>query len=96
MEEPRRPCFVSSVADFDGVKYHLFTPDESALSVVHVSISWAVLQTLLKQGAQAKLQKEYGAFVIAAEAGYDITLKLDTAKITAEVRRFVVCAHAFS
>jgi actin related protein 2/3 complex subunit 2 len=79
----------ASSADFDGVRYHLFTPDESALSVVHVSISWSVLQTLLKQGAQAKLQKEYGAFLIAAEAGYDITLKLDTAKITAEVRESV-------
>jgi actin related protein 2/3 complex subunit 2 len=69
--------------------------------VVHVSISWSVLQTLLKQGAQAKLQKEYGAFLIAAEAGYDITLKLDTAKITAEVRQRALrmqlsCSHVFA
>lgn len=48
-------------------------------------MSWAILGTLLKQGAQAKLQKEYGAFLIAPEAGYEVTLKLDTAKITPDV-----------
>jgi hypothetical protein len=33
---------------------------------------------------QAKLQKEYGAFLVAPESGYDVTLKLDTGKLTPE------------
>ncbi len=80
-----KPPFIDIIfSDFDGVKFHLFTPSESELTVVHLSLSWAVLPSLLKQGAQAKLQKEYGAFLIAPESGYEVTLKLDTGKLTPE------------
>jgi actin related protein 2/3 complex subunit 2 len=80
-----KPAFIDIIfSDFDGVKFHLFTPSEAETSVVHLSLSWAVLPSLLKGGAQAKLQKEYGAFLIAAESGYDVSLKLDTSKLTPE------------
>merc|ERR1711991_396308 len=87
MDQSAKPTFCDIIfSDFDGVKFHLFTPDETNLSVVHISLSWAVLSTLLKQGADAKLKKEYGNFLIAPEAGYEVTLKVDTSKCTPEQR----------
>lgn len=39
------------------------------------------MPTLLKSGGQAKLQKEYGAFLVKPEDGYHISLKLDQDKL---------------
>ena len=59
----------------------MFTPDESNLAIVHLSISWAILPFLLKNGGEAKLKKEYGNFLIAKEDGFDVTLRVDTSKV---------------
>merc|ERR1711991_618394 len=81
-ESVDKPTFLDIVVcDFDGVKFHLFTPDESNLAIVHLSISWAILPFLLKNGGEAKLKKEYGNFLIAKEDGFDVTLRVDTSKV---------------
>ena len=75
-------------SDFDGVKFHVWV-DKDATNIVIVSISWAVIPALLENGAQAKLQKEYGLFLASeAEAGYDVTLKIniDTIKPAQKAR----------
>lgn len=68
-------------ADFDGVTYHIYTPSGNKKEI-HVSISTKCFQELAKYGADAVIQKHYADYVTQAEAGYDVTLKinLDTVK----------------
>lgn len=84
-ENVEKPNFLDIIfCDFDGVKFHLFTPDEANLAVVHLSLAWAVIPALKQRGGEAKLKKEYGQFLIGSEPGYDITLKVDVSAATPE------------
>lgn len=83
-ESTEKPGFLDFIfSDFDGVKYHMHTPDTNAFNVIQLSMAWSVLPLLLgKGGGLAKLKKEYGAFLQAQnEPGYDVTLRLDTDKV---------------
>eukprot|EP00732_Lithocolla_globosa_P004335 Lithocolla_globosa_v1_NODE_3957_length_1543_cov_182.641129.p1 type:complete len:299 gc:universal NODE_3957_length_1543_cov_182.641129:552-1448(+) len=65
------------VADFDGVLYHLSTPE--AKTTIVCSISWKCFGELKSFGCEEVLNKEYGAYVMSPpEAGYDFSLKFDT------------------
>ena len=72
-----KPTFIDIIiSDFDGVKFHIWS-EENANNMLTISMYWDIVPTLLKQGGQAKLQKEYGAFLAKQpEDGYHITLKV--------------------
>ena len=63
------------VSDFDGVTFHLSTPETK--SKILVSIALRCFPELLRYGAQGVLEREYGSYVVSPEAGYDFSLLLD-------------------
>jgi actin related protein 2/3 complex subunit 2 len=63
------------VSDFDGVTFHISTP-ESKTKIV-VSISVRCYHELVQYGAQAVLERTYGPYIIAPESGYDFSVEVD-------------------
>lgn len=65
-----------TVVDFDGVQYHISTPDSK--SVLHISLQWLCYKELAQYGAQEVLSREYGSYLQStAQQGYDLTLVID-------------------
>ena len=64
-----------TVSDFDGVTFHISTP-ESKTKIV-VSIQMKCYDELLRYGAQQVLEREYGPYVIAPENGYNFSVQTD-------------------
>jgi actin related protein 2/3 complex subunit 2 len=66
------------LADFDGVKMHLWNPNPDQRNVITLSISWKCVAVLLKNGGTDDLKAVYGSMVQPSpEAGYDFTIKFD-------------------
>lgn len=63
------------VSDFDGVTFHISTP--TAKTQILISLSVKCYQELLQYGAEAVLQREYGNYITAPEAGYNFSLLVD-------------------
>ncbi len=64
------------VSDFDGVTFHISTPQSK--SQIQVSLSVKCYRELLAYGAEQVLQREYGAYITSPpEVGYDFTLTID-------------------
>lgn len=63
------------VSDFDGVTFHLSTPETK--SKILVSLSVKCYSELLKYGAQEVLEREYGPYIVSPEAGYDFSVLID-------------------
>jgi len=76
------------VADFDGVTFHLFTPDANAKNILNISISIKCFGELEKQGVQDILKTQYGKNLIAPENGYNATLQVDLASVPADKAAF--------
>ncbi|KAK8168503.1 Arp2/3 complex, 34 kd subunit p34-Arc-domain-containing protein [Phyllosticta citrichinensis] len=70
------------VSDFDGVTFHISTP-ESKTKIV-VSIAVRCFQELVKYGAQQVLEREYGPYIVAPESGYDFSVQVDLENLPAE------------
>lgn len=62
-----------TVADFDGVLYHISNP-ESDKSKIIVSISLKFYKDLQDHGADALVKREYGDFLTEPEDGYNVSL----------------------
>jgi len=79
--DKREPVDIT-FADFDGVQFHVSTPDDKR-NLVLVSISFKGAQAVIKDfGGKELLSKYYGSLLQAtAEGGYDITLQLDLDKL---------------
>ena len=65
-----------TVADFDGVLYHISNPDGDKTKI-RISISLKFYQDLQKHGAEGLLQREYGDYLVAPEPSYDISVQFD-------------------
>jgi len=66
-----------SLADFDGVQYHVST-DPSQRNIVTVSLSWPCIATDLRQfDIPGKIKAIYGPLAVAPETGYDVSLRFD-------------------
>ncbi|KAK6339805.1 ARP2/3 actin-organizing complex subunit Arc34 [Orbilia javanica] len=63
------------IPDFDGVIYHISTPDTKTKILVSLSIK--CYSDLIRYGAQEVLQREYGDYIVEPESGYDFSLLLD-------------------
>lgn len=63
------------VSDFDGVTFHLSTPETK--SKILISLSVRCYNELIKYGAQEVLEREYGPYIVSPEAGYDFSVLID-------------------
>ncbi|KAI9753645.1 MAG: ARP2/3 actin-organizing complex subunit Arc34 [Chaenotheca gracillima] len=63
------------VSDFDGVTFHLSTPETK--SKILISISVKCYPELVKYGAQQVLEREYGPYIVEPENGYDFSVLVD-------------------
>ncbi|KAL2129846.1 hypothetical protein VTI74DRAFT_7212 [Chaetomium olivicolor] len=64
-----------TVSDFDGVTFHISTPETK--TKIMVSIQIRCFQDLLKYGAEEVLNREYGPYVVPPEPGYDFSIVVD-------------------
>ena len=63
------------VSDFDGVTFHISTPDSK--SRIRISMAIRCFKDLLKYGAQQELEREYGKHIVEPEPGYDFSITVD-------------------
>ena len=63
------------VSDFDGVTFHISTPE--AKTKILISINVRCFKELVQYGAEDVLQREYGPYIVAPEAGYDFSVQID-------------------
>lgn len=63
------------VSDFDGVQFHISTP--SSKTQILISLSIKCFRELVQYGAEEVLQREYGNYITATEAGYDFSILVD-------------------
>mmetsp|Transcript_49745 Transcript_49745/g.125031 ORF Transcript_49745/g.125031 Transcript_49745/m.125031 type:complete len:300 (+) Transcript_49745:62-961(+) len=80
LENPREETLDVTFADFDGVQYHISTP-EASKTVVTLSLSWRCAGECLANGGTEMLQQVYGAFQTQTEDKYDVTLRIDLAAV---------------
>jgi len=76
------------IADFDGVTFSLGTPTE-ARNIVHVSMSMKGYSDLKQYGVDDVMKRVYGANLVNAESGYDVTVRVDVQNKPADVAKFV-------
>lgn len=70
------------ISDFDGVTYHISTPESKTKILVSMSVK--CFTDLLKYGAGEVLQREYGTYIVEPEQGYDFSIQLDLENLPAE------------
>ncbi len=70
------------VSDFDGVTYHISTPESKAK--ILISINVRCFKELVQYGAQEVLEREYGPYIVAPESGYDFSLQIDLENLPAD------------
>lgn len=70
------------VSDFDNVTFHISTP--TSKTQILISIAVKCYPELVKYGADAVLQREYGPYIVAPEQGYDFSVQVDLENLPAE------------
>lgn len=73
---PKPESIDVTVADFDGVLYHISNPDGDK-GRIRVSISLKFYGDLQQHGAEGLLEREYGKYLVSPEANYDISVQFD-------------------
>ncbi|KAK4449512.1 Arp2/3 complex, 34 kd subunit p34-Arc-domain-containing protein [Podospora aff. communis PSN243] len=71
-----------TVSDFDGVIFHISTPEVK--TQIMVSIQIRCYKDLVRYGAEQVLQREYGSYVVPPEPGYDFSVLVDLEKLPAD------------
>ena len=62
--------------------FHLSTPESKTRILISLSVK--CYNELLQYGAQQVLEREYGPYIVAPEAGYDFSILIDLEKLPAE------------
>jgi hypothetical protein len=70
------------VSDFDGVTFHISTPETKTKIVISIAIK--CFHELVQYGAQSVLEREYGPYIVAPEQGYDFSIQVDLESLPAE------------
>lgn len=70
------------VSDFDGVTFHISTPEGKTKIVISIAIK--CFNELVQYGAQSVLEREYGPYIIAPEQGYDFSIQVDLESLPEE------------
>jgi len=76
INSPKREAVDITLADFDGVTFHV-TTNADRRNIVTVSIHWRCISELRQHGSDARIKQVYGPMVINPEAGYDYSLQFD-------------------
>ena len=63
------------MSDFDNVTFHISTP--TSKTQILVSLAIKCYPELVKYGAQQVLEREYGAYIVEPESGYDFSVQID-------------------
>ena len=63
------------MSDFDGVTFHLSTPESK--TKILISIQVRCFNELVRYGAQQVLEREYGQYVVSPENGYNFSVQVD-------------------
>ncbi|KAH8910500.1 arp2 3 complex subunit [Coniochaeta sp. PMI_546] len=71
-----------TVSDFDGVIFHISTPETK--TKILVSIQIRCFGDLVKYGAEDVLRREYGQYVTSPEPGYDFSVLVDLESLPAD------------
>ncbi|KAK3298860.1 Arp2/3 complex, 34 kd subunit p34-Arc-domain-containing protein [Chaetomium fimeti] len=71
-----------TVSDFDGVTFHISTPESK--TKIMVSIQIRCFPDLLRYGAEEVLNREYGSYVVPPEPGFDFSILIDLENLPAE------------
>jgi actin related protein 2/3 complex subunit 2 len=71
-----------TVSDFDGVIFHISTPETK--TQILVSIQIRCYKDLVRYGAEQVLQREYGSYVVPPEPGYDFSVLVDLETLPAD------------
>lgn len=71
-----------TVSDFDGVTFHISTPETK--TQILLSIQIRCFKDLVQYGAEQVLRREYGDYVAPVEAGYDFSVMIDLDNLPAE------------
>ncbi|XP_046550897.1 actin-related protein 2/3 complex subunit 2-like [Haliotis rubra] len=72
-----------TVADFDGVLYHISNPDGDK-SKIMISISLKFYKDLQEHGADTLIKRVYGSYLTTAEAGYNVSIVFDLDNIPSD------------
>ena len=73
------------MSDFDGVTFHISTPETK--TKILVSINIRCFKELCLYGAEQVLQREYGQYVVPPEPGYDFSVLVDLEALPEEKGR---------
>jgi len=84
-ESVKREAVDITLADFDGVLFHVTTNPQQR-NIVTVSISWKCIHELKPHGVDGRLKSIYGPMLINAESGYDYSLQFDLDKVEPDKR----------
>jgi len=79
----KREAVDITLADFDGVQYHV-TTNSNERNIVTVSISWACISEMKKFGTDARMQSFFGPLLTSPESGWDYTLRFDLDRLGAD------------
>ncbi|KAJ2984725.1 hypothetical protein NUW58_g5911 [Xylaria curta] len=71
-----------TVSDFDGVTFHISTPETK--TQILVSLQIRCFKELVQYGAEDVLQREYGQYVVPPETGYDFSVLIDLENLPAD------------
>ncbi|KAI0187350.1 ARP2/3 complex 34 kDa subunit [Xylaria flabelliformis] len=71
-----------TVSDFDGVTFHISTPETK--TQILVSLQIRCFKELVQYGAEEVLHREYGQYVVPAETGYDFSVLVDLENLPAD------------
>ncbi|XP_071102617.1 actin-related protein 2/3 complex subunit 2-like [Haliotis cracherodii] len=72
-----------TVADFDGVLYHISNPDGDKGKIM-ISISLKFYKDLQEHGADTLIKRVYGSYLTTAEAGYNVSIVFDLDNIPSD------------
>ncbi|KAI1162496.1 Arp2/3 complex [Nemania serpens] len=70
-----------TVSDFDGVTFHISTPETK--TQILVSLQIRCFRELVQYGAEQVLQREYGPYIAPPETGYDFSILIDLENLPA-------------
>ncbi|KAI1192665.1 Arp2/3 complex [Nemania serpens] len=70
-----------TVSDFDGVTFHISTPETK--TQILVSLQIRCFRELVQYGAEEVLRREYGQYIVSPETGYDFSILIDLENLPA-------------
>jgi actin related protein 2/3 complex subunit 2 len=78
----------TTIADFDSVTFHIFTPDQNAKNILNISMYIKCYSELKKHGVDEVMKRIYGNYLTSPENGFDVTLQIDLSSPPSDVNKF--------